>query len=92
MSTSAYEAVLDEARRLDPADQLRLLRDVAALLQTALPGPEQLATAHRSHPSSGETDDAPLHSIMELDGLGAEIWEGVDPEEYVRRERGSWGG
>ena len=30
------------------------------------------------------------HSIMELEGLGAEIWEGIDAQEYVRQERASW--
>jgi hypothetical protein len=30
------------------------------------------------------------HSIMELEGLGAEIWKGMDAQEYVRRERESW--
>lgn len=30
------------------------------------------------------------HSIMELEGLGAEIWEGIDAQEYVRTERQSW--
>ena len=32
----------------------------------------------------------PLHSILELEGLGAEIWAGVDVEEYINRERDSW--
>jgi hypothetical protein len=27
------------------------------------------------------------HSIMELRGLGAEIWEGIDAQEYVRGQR-----
>ena len=27
------------------------------------------------------------HSILELEGLGAEIWKGIDAQEYVRRER-----
>jgi hypothetical protein len=30
------------------------------------------------------------HSILELEGLGAEIWEGIDAQEYVRKERESW--
>lgn len=34
----------------------------------------------------------PLHSIMELCGLGAEIWEGIDAQEYVNGERDSWNG
>lgn len=29
-------------------------------------------------------------SILELQGLGKEIWAGVDPAEYVRAERRSW--
>ena len=32
----------------------------------------------------------PRRSIMELEGLGAEIWEGIDAQEYVDRERGKW--
>jgi len=32
----------------------------------------------------------PQHSILELKGLGKEIWEGVDVDEYIRQERDSW--
>ena len=34
----------------------------------------------------------PEHSIMELCGLGKEIWEGIDAQEYINRERASWNG
>jgi hypothetical protein len=34
----------------------------------------------------------PQHSIMELCGLGKEIWEGIDAQEYVNQERASWNG
>ncbi|MFQ5420239.1 MAG: hypothetical protein ACE5EY_07740 [Anaerolineae bacterium] len=30
------------------------------------------------------------HSIMELEGLGAEIWQGIDAQTYVNQERDSW--
>ena len=30
------------------------------------------------------------HSIMELEGLGADIWKGIDAQEYVNQERGTW--
>ena len=30
------------------------------------------------------------HSIMELEGLGAHIWKGVDAQQYVSKERKSW--
>ncbi len=29
-------------------------------------------------------------SIMELEGLGAEEWEGINAQDYVRKERESW--
>lgn len=31
-------------------------------------------------------------SIMELEGLGKDIWRGIDAQEYVNRERQSWHG
>lgn len=30
------------------------------------------------------------HSIMELEGLGARLWKGIDAQEYVCKERESW--
>ncbi|MEP7291543.1 MAG: hypothetical protein ABI835_07150 [Chloroflexota bacterium] len=30
------------------------------------------------------------HSIMELAGLGAEIWEVIDAQEYVNQLRDEW--
>lgn len=30
------------------------------------------------------------HSVMELEGLGADIWKGIDAQDYVREERESW--
>ncbi len=32
----------------------------------------------------------PMRSIMELRGLGKEIWEHIDPQEYVDKLRGEW--
>lgn len=34
----------------------------------------------------------PKRSILELRGLGKEIWNGVDAQEYVNQERDSWNG
>ena len=30
------------------------------------------------------------HSILELEGLGAEIWQGIEAQKYVKKERESW--
>ena len=34
----------------------------------------------------------PRRSLLELQGLGKGIWQGVDVDEYLRRERSSWSG
>ena len=34
----------------------------------------------------------PGQSIMRLQGLGKEVWQGVDAQEYVDQERSSWDG
>ena len=42
-----------------------------------------------AQPGSG-TSEQQKHSIMELHGLGKEIWEGIDAQEYVNRLRNEW--
>ncbi len=73
MSTTAYYEVLSRVQRLTPADQLRLLEELAALDR------RQVTTRAR-------------RSILELQGLGKEIWQGIDVREYIDRERASWNG
>jgi dihydroneopterin aldolase len=73
MSTIAYYEVLDRVQRLAPADQLRLLEELAALVRRQV-----MAQKRRS--------------ILELEGLGKEVWQGIDAQEYVDRERASWDG
>jgi hypothetical protein len=34
----------------------------------------------------------PKHSVLELEGLGREIWHGIDAQAYVNQERASWDG
>jgi hypothetical protein len=56
----------------------------------SLPREEQLRliqelTEHTAH-SEGTT------SVMELSGLGQEIWQQRDAQEYVDSERVSWNG
>ena len=66
MSTTAYYEILSRVQRLTPADQLRLLEELAALVR------RQVTTRAR-------------RSILELQGLGKEIWQGIDAQEYVYR-------
>jgi hypothetical protein len=48
---------------------------------------EELASIVRSR-----ITQKPKRSIMELEGLGKEIWQGIDAQEYVNQERDSWNG
>lgn len=41
---------------------------------------------------SGEFARPPHRSLLELQGLGKGVWQGVDVDEYLRRERTSWNG
>ena len=69
MSTSPhYEEILDHFGQLSTADQFQLLEDLVALL-----GKQVMA-----RPSQ------PRHSIMELRGLGKEIW-GRDRRPGIRQ-------
>jgi len=40
---------------------------------------------------SGSVDRQP-RSLLELEGLGQDVWQGLDVDEYLRRERSSWNG
>jgi len=43
-----------------------------------------------THILAGVLDaQAPL-SILDLQGLGKELWQGIDAAEHVRKERDSW--
>lgn len=43
------------------------------------------------HLRNGALPEEPL-SILELRGLGKEIWKGLDAQAYVDNERASWNG
>jgi len=40
--------------------------------------------------AEAKIEDQPKHSLMELEGLGAEIWQGIDAQEYVNELRKEW--
>jgi plasmid stability protein len=43
-----------------------------------------------THLLSEALESARPLSILELRGLGKEVWHGVDATAHVKRERGSW--
>ena len=36
--------------------------------------------------------EEPLHSFLELEGLGKEVWGDIDAQEYINQEREAWNG
>ena len=51
---------------------------------------ERKQLIHALVDSLGETVAAKPYSILELEGLGAEIWEGMDAQEYINQLRQEW--
>src|SRR5579883_3567224 len=70
MPDPRYESAKRSVQALGPADQLRLIAELAASLR-------------------GEVEREPRRSLLEFQGLGKSIWQGIDVEEYLRRERRS---
>jgi hypothetical protein len=75
MSAAGAAAIYEKhIKSLAPVERLELLALIA----------RELAAEETVAPSE------PLHSILELDGLGKEIWEGIDAQEYVNALRDEW--
>ena len=67
-------------------------QEIIAKIRT-LSGAEQAQLLeYLSSRESGMQPHPPKRSIMELEGLGKEIWAGIDAQDYVSRERDSWDG
>lgn len=73
MRDPRYESAKRSVQALGPADQLRLIAELAASLR-------------------GEVGGKPQRSVLELQGLGKSLWQGIDVDQYLRRERASWNG
>ena len=69
---------------LSHSELLMLIRNLDTDEQLRLM--EEIATIVRSRVRTEK------HSILELKGLGKEIWGSTDVQEYINRERDSWTG
>ena len=65
---------MEDLEKLDAAAR-RLVLDLIGLLR-------------RANAATGAA--APAHTLLELQGLGKEIWTDETADEYVRRERQAW--
>jgi hypothetical protein len=55
------------------------------------PADQLRLVAELSSRLSGRLGGQP-RSLLDLEGLGQEVWLGVDVDEYLRRERSAWNG
>jgi hypothetical protein len=39
---------------------------------------------------ASQTQIGQEHKITDLKGLGKEVWNGIDPDEFIAEERDSW--
>ena len=76
MAMVTYEDVLRDIHRLT-AEEQRRLRDALIAIIDGLD--ERLSSEEQ-------------HSIMELRGLGKDLWQRTDSTEYLNHERAAWDG
>ena len=74
METNIETIYQQYIKPLSHDEQLKLLAKMA----------EELAN------NGEETEPTKKRSLLELEGLGAEIWEGIDAQEYVNELRNEW--
>ena len=75
MQTNIEIIYQQHIKPLSKTEQIKLLAKIA----------EELVT--------GKEETEPIknrRSLLELEGLGAEIWEGIDAQEYVNDLRNEW--
>ncbi len=75
MQTNIEIIYQQHIKPLSNTEQIKLLAKIA----------EELVT--------GKEETEPIknrRSLLELEGLGAEIWEGIDAQEYVNELRNEW--
>ncbi len=66
-------------------------QEILKRAETELAKEEQQRLSEVLSQIAGRRDGRP-RKITDLEGLGAEVWKGMDADEYVAKERNSWDG
>lgn len=66
--------------------------DILKRAQAELSAEEQQKLVDELSQLAARKNGEKRHSILDLEGLGKEIWQGVDADKYVAEERNSWDG
>ncbi len=91
MSIDMYQQIVRQMQQLTPNEQKKIAEFFKQVRQLT-PDEQQDLVEEMIAMSHLQPPRKPKHSIMELEGLGKEIWEGVDPQQYIEDERNSWDG
>lgn len=67
-------------------------KEILKRAQAELSAEEQARLAEELAESVGSQNGVKRHSILELDGLGKEIWQSINVDAYLAEERDSWDG
>jgi hypothetical protein len=77
------------ATRLGRTPEELALAGIEGLLQRT---DTDLRAATSLAPTPARGENRQVRAITELEGLGRDVWRGIDAQEYVHRERDAWGG
>ncbi len=89
MSVDAYQRIIQLVEQSTLDEQQKFIEIIKQVVQLT-PDEQQKLIEEMIAMSHLPKTRRPKHSIIELQGLGKEIWEGVDPQEYIEKERNSW--
>jgi len=91
MSIDVYQQIVRQVQQLTPDEQQKLT-EIFQKVRQLTPDEQQRLVEEIISMSHLPVSRKPRHSIMELEGLGKEVWEGVEPQQYIEKERNSWDG
>lgn len=66
--------------------------DAKRSVEALPPGDQLRLIAELSDRLVNSQADRRPRSLMELRGLGKSVWQDIDADDYLRRERSPWGG
>ncbi len=68
-------------------------QEILKRAQSELSAEEQnLLSAELAQSAAISNHNGKRRSLLELEGLGKEVWKGIDPDKYIAAERDSWDG
>ncbi len=82
MDAVEFEAIIKDGVIEVPAEYRDRFREPVRVILLA---PERSAVASKA-------DELPRRSILEIEGVGKDIWQAIDVDAYLDEERAAWDG